>query len=385
MPVEGLKKTIAVSVINDLSTDQRVHRTCMTLVEIGYNVILIGRRFPLSQPLSPRPYQTQRMRLLFTKGPLFYLEFNCRLWLKLIFLPCDGLLSNDLDTLAPNYYVAKWRHKKLFYDAHEIFTEVPELQNHPLKKKVWQRLESHLVPKIGTIITVNQSLAKWYTNAYGISCVVVRNMPMQVPKVKLTEVERNQKRLQLGLPVDKPIVILQGAGININRGAEELLASMQFVDHALLLIIGGGDVCDQLAAMVEELNLQTKIRMLPKMSYEQMMEYTSCSTIGVTLDKSSNLNYKYSLPNKIFDYLFAGIPVLSSRLVELERMINQYQVGDFFEDHVPVNIAKKLTQTLKDSDQLEKWRGNIPQALASLNWGIEREGLVQLFRKMENE
>ena len=127
---------VIVSVINDLSTDQRVHKVCCTLHKIGYKVILVGRKQRNSIPLTKRDYETKRMFLLFEKGILFYAEYQFRLFLFLLFNKSDILYSNDLDTLLPNYLISRIKKKILIYDTHELFCEVPELQNHPLKKRI---------------------------------------------------------------------------------------------------------------------------------------------------------------------------------------------------------------------------------------------------------
>ena len=141
-------KNVILSVINDLSTDQRVHKVASTLSKLGYKVTLVGRVYRGSLPLDKRAYNTKRMFLLFRKGPFFYLEFQIRLFLYLLFHKSNVLVANDLDTLLPNYLISRLKSSNLVYDSHELFCEVPELQNNPTKKKNLETIRKMDIPKI---------------------------------------------------------------------------------------------------------------------------------------------------------------------------------------------------------------------------------------------
>ena len=124
-------KRIIVSVTNDLVTDQRVDKTCDVLTEIGFEVILVGRKLKNSLPIH-RKYSTKRFRLVFNKGILFYAEYNTRLFLFLLFSRKSFLFSNDLDTLLPNYLISKIQKKKLFLTVMNCFQK---FQNWSIKKE----------------------------------------------------------------------------------------------------------------------------------------------------------------------------------------------------------------------------------------------------------
>ncbi|MES1226867.1 MAG: glycosyltransferase family 4 protein, partial [Bacteroidota bacterium] len=171
-----MKKAI-VSVINDLATDQRVHKTCMCLHNLGFEVVLVGRQLKGSLPVNDRLYKTQRMNLFFTKGVLFYLEYHIRLFFFLLFRKADLLVENDLDTLLPNYLISKMKGADLVYDTHEYFCYVPELTHRPLKQKIWLALEKRIFPKLKTIITVNESIAETYEKEYEKKLHVIKNVP----------------------------------------------------------------------------------------------------------------------------------------------------------------------------------------------------------------
>jgi len=361
-----------VSVINDLVTDQRVHKTCMYLHERGVEVTLVGRVKSDSLPMPERPYRTVRMKLRRERGPLFYLEFQWQLRNFLNENPADVLVANDLDTLWPNFTVARKRNIPLVYDAHEIFTEVPELIHRRFKQRTWQRLEQKLLPHIKHMITVNDSIANWYREKYGLLPVVVRNIPDKPSNVI------QKTRGDIGWPLDKKIIVLQGAGINIDRGSEELVQAMQFVQGAVLMIIGSGDVLPKLKQMVKELNLSDRVHFSGKVSPDELKALTRLADVGVTLDKDTNINYRFSLPNKIFDYIHAGIPVLSSKLPELEQIITNYNVGVIAESHAPEMLAKDIHRILA-SPQYEIWQANTALASQELSWYNEKRRLDIVF------
>jgi len=370
-----LRKKVVVSVINDLVSDQRVKKICATLDRMGFHITLIGRQLRKSPEMDTRPYRVMRMRLLFEKGFLFYAEYNLRLFWKLLFLNADLLVSNDLDTLLPNYLIAKLKRKPLVYDSHEYFTEVPELVNRPTVQKIWKRIERAIFPKLKDVITVNNSIAGLFEQDYGLRPVVVRNVPYLM---KETE---KKTRKELGLPEDKHLLILQGAGINIQRGAEEMVEAMLYIDHSVLLIAGQGDVIPLLKKMVSERSLENKVIFRPRMPYQELMQLTKNADLGLTLDKDTNLNYRYSLPNKIFDYIQAGIPVVASPLPEIAHIVNTYQVGCTIIDHNPVNMANTINEVLADQQLIDKWKNNCSFASLNLNWEIEEKVIVDLYAK----
>jgi glycosyltransferase involved in cell wall biosynthesis len=366
------KKIALVSVINDLVTDNRVNKTCLTLVESGFDVVLIGRELPASLPLPEWPFAAIRMRLLFLKGPLFYFFFNIRLFFKLLFKKADLLYANDLDTLLPNYLVSKIRSIPLIYDSHELFCDVPELLNSPTKRKIWQRIESKIVPKLRTCITVNESIAKIFEERYKVKFNVIRNISDTVEGFK------PKTKPELGMPIDKRIILMQGAGINIDRGAEELVDAMQFINEAVLYIIGSGDVWKILEQKVKSQFLSEKVKLINKIPKKELMHYTYNADLGLSIDKNTNLNYYYSLPNKIFDYIQAGTPVLASKLPQIENIITHYKIGEFIDDHEPQTIAAKINEMLS-SAKLQDYKENTCKAANELSWTNEKQKLKAIF------
>lgn len=369
------KQKVTVSVINDLVTDRRVEKICNVWLEHGYEVHLIGRQLTDSLPIS-RSYKVTRMKLLLNKGALFYAFFNIRLFFKLFTSNPDVYYANDLDTLLANSLASRMRGKPLIYDSHEYFTEVPELLDGSFAKRTWLRLEKGIFPRLKHVITVNESIAKIYREKYGVDVKVMRNLPER------SRVETNLTRNELGIPEDKGVLIIQGSGINVDRGAEEMVEAMQFLPNFHLLIIGGGDVIDHLKMLQKQLNLEN-ITFHGKMPYDQMMAYTANSDLGITLDKDTNLNYKYSLPNKIFDYLKAGIPVLSSNLPELSKVVKTYGVGCITPNHEPKTIAQTIEAFFSNHEYATQCTLNASQVCASLNWETESKVLSKIIEEIE--
>lgn len=369
-----VKKRIIVSVTNDLYTDQRVHKICTFLNENNYEVLLVGRRLKSSSDLPLRPYATKRFKLLFEKGALFYACYNMRLFFFLLFKKTDLLLSNDLDTLLANYCAKKLKRKtELVYDSHELFTEVPELTSRPRVRKVWLAIEKWIFPKLKKVYTVNLSIAKIYQEKYNIPVRVVRNVS---PK---WEAENILTKKELNLPEDRHLIILQGAGINIDRGAEEAVEAMKYIENALLLIVGSGDVIPQLKTCVTKENLGEKVHFIGRKPYREMMNYTFYSDLGLTLDKDTNANYRYSLPNKVFDYIHANTPVVASDLEEIKRIINKHKVGEIIPSHDPKDIAETINKLLKDKVLLKQLKSNCKKAAAIECWENEVAVLKEVY------
>lgn len=364
-----------MSVINDLSTDQRVHKHCVLLGEKGYDVLLIGRETAASVPLESRAYSLYRMKLPFEKGPLFYACYNIGLLFHLLFRKCDLFFSNDLDTLLPNVVASKLKRKPLIYDSHEFFTEVPELTARPAVQRVWKTIERLLVPKLRNTLTVNCSIAQLYKKEYGVEMEVLRNIPQPL------EFDRQPSKASLGLPTDKNIIILQGSGINMHRGAEEAVEAMRFIDNAVLLILGSGDVITNLKQLVRQYNLHKRVVFKGRMPYQQMMAHTRLANLGLSLDKDTNINYRFSLPNKLFDYIHAGIPVLGSNLVEVRRIIEEYDVGEIVTSFNPEELAKQIRAMLA-SPRVSQWKNNAIKARETLTWETETKVLGEMIDRI---
>jgi glycosyltransferase involved in cell wall biosynthesis len=366
-----------VSVTNDLYTDNRVNKVCLFLMQQGYEVLLIGRQKKDSLQLSERPYKTKRIVLLFEKGALFYAAFNIRLFLFLLFKRCDLLVSNDLDTLVANYTACKFKPgTRLVYDSHEYFTEVPELINRPRIKKIWEGIEGWIFPKLKTVYTVNDSIAKLYREKYKKEIFVVRNVS---PKWNGSATLR---KIELGIAENQFVVILQGAGINIDRGAEEAVEAMRTLPNVVLLIVGDGDVVPELKKYVETNHLVERVKFIGKKPYSEMMQYTALADVGLTLDKPSNLNYRFSLPNKVFDYLHATTPVICSDLPEVAGLIRKYDAGIVLSELTTDKLITSIQFLQNNPEELSRLKQNCIVAINHECWEEEMKVLELIYPKI---
>jgi glycosyltransferase involved in cell wall biosynthesis len=342
-----------------------MQRICESLSSFGYNVILCGRELQHSLPLTTKKFEQHRLRCYFNKGKLFYIEFNIRLFFFLLKHHFDAVNAVDLDTALAALFSSKLKQKKLIYDAHELFTEVPEVVNRPFTKKVWEWVEALFVPRTNLAYTVSQSIANVLSQKHHKQFFVIRNVPL------LTQQKAQQK---------ERAIIYQGA-LNEGRGLEFLIQAMQAID-AQLWIAGDGDIAQKLKIMVQQLNLENKVLFLGKLSPEKLAEKTQQAIAGFNALEPKGLSYYYSLSNKTFDYIHAEIPQVISAFPEMKKLNEQFHFAIEINNLSPLEISNAFNGLLSDEKLCETLSKNCAKAKQILNWQSESQQLKKIYEQL---
>ncbi len=369
---------IAFSVTNCIFYDQRVMKMSGVLNELGCDVTIIGRRRGVCCENNNVPFRTKRFRMIFNNGFLFYKFFNIRLFFYLLFNSFDILVANDLDTLLPNYLISRIKRIPLIYDSHEYFTGVPELNGRPFVKWVWTSIEKFIFPNLKHVITVSDSIADLYYEQYGVKPIVIRNLSPSSQSVI------PYKKENLDIRDNNLLFILQGGGINIDKGAEELIDAVRMTENVSLIIAGSGDVIPELKARVLKYGLSDRIKFFSARPWNELMRFTKSADAGVCLEKDTNINYRLSLPNKLFDYISAGIPVITGSLPEIKKIVESYNCGIIISEISPDEISRAIIKLHANPDLLNSLKQNSVKASGSLIWENEKEKVKLFYSKILN-
>lgn len=348
--------------INDLVTDQRVHRVAALLRGQGMEVTCIGRRLKSSPPLEGESFRSRRYHMLFKRGPLFYACFNFRLFFTLLFSRRPTLfISNDLDTLPASYLASKLRSVKLIYDSHEFFTQVPELIHRKRTQAIWKWIEYWYVRRVKHAVTVSYSIGEIYRRLYKTRFKVVRNVPEKREPCPDVNIKEEFK--------DKKIIIYQGA-LNVGRGLELIIDTMQYLDDAVFLIVGSGDIEADLKKRVKMMGLDDRVFFKGRLSPGKLYPTTCAADLGISLEEDRGLNYRYALPNKLFDYIQSRVPVLCSDLPEMTRIVRTYGVGISTPEREPEKLAQIIRYMFQERSS-GAWREGLDKAAGELCWENE--------------
>lgn len=399
---------IIFTVTNDISYDQRMQRICSSLAAAGYQVCIIGVKRPDAIPLAPMGlygvnYQQKRLPCFFQSGPLFYLEFNIRLLFVLCSLSYDIACAIDLDTILPVWLATSWRGKKRVYDAHEYFTEMKELRTRTAVQRVWKWIEKLAVPKFKHAYTVNTYLAELFWDAFQIKFEVIRNLPSNqklptgilkiqsqeadvLAESKLNKLENDfiftsNKLNQLIHNQFKCKFILYQGAVNHGRGFEQLIPAMQWVD-APLLIVGKGNFLKETTALIQQYQLQEKVVIHPPIPPAELKQLTPLAHIGLTIFEAEGVNQYYSLANRFFDYMAAGIPQLCVHYPLYAELVQQYPIALLINDIEPRTISQALNNLLTDDVLYNRLRQECPKAAKVLNWENESIQLIAFYSSL---
>lgn len=353
-------------------------RICHSLQAKGHQVLLVGRQKKQSQPLQKQDFRQKRFRLLFERGKFFYLEYNFRLFIFLLFAKVDVIYSVDLDTLLPGALIAKYRNKKIVYDAHEYFTELPELEGRPVIKAIWQRLAKHLIPRTDKAITVAESLAAIFEKEYGKSFVVIRNLPS---KFTLTSPQHTHFQSKSSNTSGRKVILYQGV-LNVGRGLEEMISVIGAIDGIELWLAGEGDLSDKLRRLVKAAELEDRVIFLGYLFPNDLKKVTSQADIGINLLQNLGLNYYYSLANKAFDYIQAGVPSIHMDFPEYRRINAQFEVFELVPNLETATLAKAIQKLIFDTNHYVTMQQNCLQAAEQLNWEAEEQKLLTIFKDL---
>jgi len=361
----GRVKRIILTVTNDLTYDQRMQKICTSLSNGGYEVELVGRERDFSIPFKNQPFKQTRLKCFFNKGKLFYFEYNLRLLLYLAFSKFDAVCAIDLDTIAPIYITGKLKGAKLIYDAHEYFTEVPEVVRRPSVQKVWKWVEKTFLPRFDLVYTVSESLAQLFQKEYRKEVHVILNAPPLNRDIQNTSSEHDR------------YILYQGA-LNESRGLEQLIEAMPNINCKLKLA-GEGDLSQKLRDLTKSLNLQHKVEFLGYIEPPQLKQITAAAAIGISISENNGLSYYYGLSNKFFDYIHCLVPQIASDYPEFRKQNDKYHVAVLINDCNSAEIKAAIERLLSDKALYLQLQNNCKTCREEMNWQQEEKKLLSWY------
>lgn len=283
----------------------------------------------------------------------------------------DLIHANDLDTLLAGT-ILRWRHSaRLLYDAHELYPEMVGGVS-PLYAGIWRLLEHRLIRRADAVITVDASLAVELQRRHRLPRrpSIVMNCPPLEPAPAAT-----------GEADDRLLVLYQGA-LLAGRGLEQLLELVPHLDlRAVLCLRGSGPLLPTLRDLARHLGIEARVRFLDPVPPDQLVSRLGGFTIGLIPYLPSTLNIYLSAPNKLFEYLMGGLPVVASDLPEILAIHNRYGFGTLYSLRDPAALVPALNALIADPARMRQCReAALRAARDEFNWAAQERTLLALYR-----
>ncbi|MCX8111749.1 MAG: glycosyltransferase [Bacteroidia bacterium] len=342
-------------ILHNVIYDQRLHKMALSTMELG-DTEVVGITAPGKKGgLESRPYRVRRLWVPVRGGPLYFLLANLRLFFHLLFkLEWEAVIANDLAALPGTWLAARLRRKVLLLDSRELFTQTPFLIHRPVVRKIWETLERFLYPRVRYIITVSPPIAEYFQRKYSRNVWLVYNLPL--------------RRCGFARPrLENRLLLYQGM-LHPHRGLEELILSLSYAEDWKLWIAGDGPLRRHLEKLVKQQHLEGRVRFLGMVPFEVLEGYTRQATLGVCGELPHGLNHSYALPNKLFDYLQQGIPVLAGEAPLIQRIVRYYGCGTIVDSWKPRVIADALQRVAASPRSYDCWIEGAQRAAKALYW-----------------
>ena len=382
-----MKKKIVHIVLNTFEYDTRIIKECKTLSEEGYEVIVIAYwNDGLQIKEEVNGYQIIRLLLItkpWNKHPIIqcikYIEFLLKSLLIIKRIKPDICHGHDPDGLFVGYMAKLLWGINLIYDSHELWGHTKHMTSYNrILYKIGSIIEKRIMKRANAIITVNESIASiMKKNNIKDDIFVIRNIP------EVSEPNSEYTRGYYQFPESKYIIISVGS-ISRGRGVEQLIRSMENVSHNIGLVLLGGEKIykERILNMIEKYNLEDRIELIDPVSPDEVINVCRLADVGIVATENISLNDYYSLPNKIFQYIHAGLPVLCSNLPEMEKIIDDYHVGLTLDMTIDGNMSNMINSIFANKNTLKKFTQASTRASEKLSWNNEKNILLNVYKQL---
>ena len=381
---------VAMFVFNPVLHDSRVLREARSLVRSGYKVKLIGT----TEATRHETIQLDGIEIL--RLPLLRLPIISTSDIKFLRLLLYGLRIlwysiqvrntkadiyhvHDFEPLLIGYLLSKRYHSKLVYDSHELYWGRFRLPwwGEPLRKLL-TKLESFLAHRTDYVITVSHGLSQELSTRFKPkSIAVVRN----ISEISHTHCTRNLRR-DANIPDDAKIIVHTGNLLPIKRRFDEIIMSMQLLPANIYLVfVGTGKLLPHLLQLSKQLNLSSRVKFLPPVHPHEVVPYIKGCDIGIVSIPPDTPSSHHVLPNKLFEYIAAALPIVSGNLPEVQAIVKSYDIGVIFHSYEPHSIAAAIKKALEPTNYI-RFKHNIKKAHKELNWQVEQHKLLSVYENL---
>lgn len=370
------KKKVLITFLGNINYDTRCKNLFDTLTINEYDVEFLGFDW-LTKDFVETAGKISIFKL--KKGFLsisFYLKFIWHIKLKLITSKASIIFAEDIYTLPFAIILGKLKRAAIYYDSRELFGHLAGLKNKKIKQTFWRWIEKLFIKKADFVIVTGKMDEDFFKEKYKLkNTIVVRNLPRYYKTPVHFDVHLNLK-----LDKSKKIILYQGVLLK-GRGIEKVFNALKELPDCVFIIAGSGEFEEYYKKLASEMGLAEQVLFFGKLTQEELPKLTASADIGVALIENLSLSYYYALPNKLFEYIMAEVPVIVSNLPQMNEIIEKYDVGisvDAENKDELISAIKKLTE---DKDLYESKKINCRIASQALNW--EKE-VTALFKTLNN-
>ncbi|MGE5224450.1 MAG: glycosyltransferase family 4 protein [Omnitrophica WOR_2 bacterium] len=373
--------------LNPFTHDARVMKEARTLVSKGHQVTvnaLWSAGLPVRESIED--VQVFRLRLKSREGKHIPLAVWTELlpgFIKAIRSQKPAVVhGHELNALIPAYFAARICHVRLIYDSHEFEIGRRGLRNRAAawKRSLWKLVEGYLIHRSDAVVTVSPSIAKELSRIYKVPLPeVVMNCPDLIDLPPTGRIHQ-----WLGIPLDCPIILFQG-GLSKGRGLEAVVQAISRVPGCHFVMLGEGQLRTELEGLAQKMNISDRVHLPGLVPLHDLISYTRDAALGACLIEKYSLSYYYSLPNKLFEYLMAGIPVLASDFPDMRRIVETSGAGVVADPSRIDLIARAIAHLLADPVRLREMAGRARAAAETrYNWGIEAGKLLAIYSRLDS-